>query len=272
MCKQFRAAVIGVGRMGEAIVAGLIASNRCTGEDIVCYDVLAERREYMRKVYGVKCLDKLSEDLKNANVVFISVKPKDVPVVLSYIVPYLDISSVLVSVAAGVPLSYLRKYIPKPIPIVRVMPNLACMIREGMIAYSAEYDIDPDIEKEIVDILSLLGRVIKIDEQYMDIVTALVGSGPAYVAFVIEALADAGVRLGIPKDLAITMAAQTVLGASKLILDKRIHPAILIDMVATPGGTTVEGLLVLEENAVKSAFIHAISRATTKASELRLQS
>ncbi|MBS7642855.1 MAG: pyrroline-5-carboxylate reductase [Candidatus Bathyarchaeia archaeon] len=272
MYKQLRVAIIGVGKMGEAIVAGLIASNRCMSEYIVCYDISAERREYMRKIYGVKCFDKPSEDLKNVDMVFISVKPKDVPIVLSDIVPYLDRSSVLISVAAGVSLSYLRKYIPKPIPIVRIMPNLACMIREGMIAYSAEYAIDPDIERNIVDMLSLLGRVVKIDEQYMDVVTALVGSGPAYVAFVIEALADAGVRLGIPKDLAITMAAQTVLGASKLILDKRIHPAILRDMVATPGGTTVEGLLVLEENAVKSAFIHAISRAATKASELHLQS
>ncbi|MEM2739921.1 MAG: pyrroline-5-carboxylate reductase [Candidatus Bathyarchaeia archaeon] len=272
MCEQYRVAVVGVGKMGEAIVAGLISSNKYTSEDIVCYDVSSERREYMRNMYGVRCLDKPSEDMREVCIVFIAVKPKDVSVALSSTALYLGKSSILVSVAAGIPLTYLRRYIPKPISIVRVMPNLACMTCEGMIAYSTEYDIDPKAEENVVSILSLLGRVVKIDEQYMDAATALVGSGPAYVAFVIEALADAGVRLGIPKDLAITMAAQTVLGTSKLILDKSIHPAILRDMVATPGGTTIEGLLILEEKAVKSAFINAISKAAAKALELRLQS
>lgn len=272
MREHKKIAVVGVGRMGEAIVAGLISSNRYTSEDIVCYDISFERREYMRKVYGVRCLDKPSEDIRDAHIIFISVKPKDVSAALSSIASYLDGSSTLISVAAGVSLSYLRRYIRKPTSIVRVMPNLACMIREGMIAYSTEYDMDPETERNVIDILSLLGRVVKVDERYMDVATALIGSGPAYVALVIDALADAGVRLGIPKDLALTMAAQTVLGSSKLILDKSIHPAILRDMVATPGGTTIEGLLVLEERAVKSAFIYAVSRAATRASELQLQS
>jgi pyrroline-5-carboxylate reductase len=271
MYERCRIAVVGVGRMGEAIVAGLISSGRYTSEHIVCYDVSLERREYMRRMYGVRCLDKPSEDIRDARIVFVSVKPKDVSIALSSIASYLDKSSTLISVAAGVPLSYIRRYIAKPTPIVRIMPNLACMIREGMIAYSTEYDIDYETEKGIVDILSILGRVVKIDERYMDVATALIGSGPAYVAFVIEALADAGVRLGIPKGLAITMATQTVLGASKLILDRNIHPAILRDMVATPGGTTIEGLLTLEERAVKSAFIYAVSRAAAKASELSLK-
>ncbi|MCS7113335.1 MAG: pyrroline-5-carboxylate reductase [Candidatus Bathyarchaeota archaeon] len=272
MREQRRVAIVGVGKMGEAIVAGLISSKRYTNEDILCYDISPERREYMRNMYGVRCLDKPSEDMREASIVFIAVKPRDMSEALSSISSYLDKTSILVSVAAGVPLSYLRRHIPRPIPIVRIMPNLACMISESMIAYSTEYDIDSKVEKNIVSILSLLGRVVKIDEQYMDAATALIGSGPAYVAFVIEALADAGVRLGIPKNLALIMAAQTVLGASKLILDRNIHPAMLRDMVATPGGTTVEGLLILEEKAVKSAFIHAISRAATKASELRIQS
>lgn len=265
-----RVAVVGVGKMGEAIVSGLVSSGVYDPAWVKAYDILEERRRYISEAYGVACPEDVGEALADAEIVFLAVKPRDAASALESISRFLKPETVVVSVAAGVTLSYIERHLPESTPVIRVMPNLACRVREGMLVYCPSDKVKPRVLEKTVEVLKVLGRVCRVEEDALDVATGLVGSGLAYVYLVVEALADAGVKLGVSKDLALTLAAQTTLGAAKMILETGEHPAKLKDMVATPGGTTVEGLLELEERAVRAAFIAAVSKAAEKAGKLKL--
>jgi len=269
LSKPSKVAIIGAGKMGEAIISGLLKSGIYTPQDIRAFEIIESRSKYITQTYHVECLDDVKKAVKFGDITIIAVKPGDVRKVLEEIGPAMKPGKVLVSIAAGITLEYLRKYLPKGVPVVRVMPNIAVFAREAMITVCPSENTTKEELKIATEMLGLLGRVILLDEKYLNLATGLVGSGPAYIYLIIEALADAGVRLGLPKNIAILLAAQTTLGAAKMVVETGEHPAKLKDMVATPAGTTVEGLLELERGGLRAAIISAVTKATERARELQ---
>ena len=254
--------------MGEAIIAGLLKSGSYNSDDIQIYEVMKDRRDYIIKTYHVKSTDNILDTADFGDIVIVAVKPNIVARVLGEIGHKMKPGGVLASIAAGVTLEFLKKHLPRDVPVVRVMPNLACSVGEAMIVICPSENISEDELKLTIDALSGLGKVLKLEEKYLNLATGLVGSGPAYIFLIIDALADAGVRLGLPKDISIMLAAQTTLGASKMVVETGEHPAKLKDMVATPAGTTVEGLLALEKGKIRATLISAVTEAALRAQRL----
>jgi len=255
--------------MGESIISGLLKSGVYTTKDIKAHEIIENRRNYIIQTYKVECVDDVRKAVNFSDITIIAVKPGDVGKVLEQIGPLMKTGKVLVSIAAGVTLEFLREHLPKNIPVIRVMPNLAVSVREAMITISPSENTTREDLQKVTETLSLLGRVMQLDEKYLNLATGLVGSGPAYIYLVIEALADAGVRLGLPKDIATALAAQTTLGAAKMVVETGEHPAKLKDMVATPAGTTVEGLLELERGKLRAVIISAVTKAAERARQLQ---
>jgi len=263
-----KVAIIGAGKMGEGIIAGLLKSGVYGPQDIRAFEILENRCKYIAQTYKVECLSDVKRAVDFADIALIAVKPADVGRVLEQIGPVMKPGKLLVSIAAGVTLDFYRKHLPKNVPIIRVMPNMAVLVREGMMTVCSSEGVTKEQLKRATDMLSLLGRVTKLDEKYLNLATGLVGSGPAYIYLFIDALADAGVRLGLPKDISLLLAAQTTLGSAKMIIETGEHPAKLKDMIATPAGTTVEGLLELEKGGLKATVISAVTKAAERAKEL----
>jgi len=266
--KTPKIALIGAGKMGEGIIAGLLKSGAYSPEQIRAYEILPDRAKYITKTYKVECLTDAKKAVAFADISIIAVKPADVAKVLAEIAPIIKPPKTLVSIAAGVTLDFYRKHLPKQASIIRVMPNMAVLVREGMITVCPSENVTKEQLKTATDMLNLLGRVVRLDEKYLNLATGLVGSGPAYIYLIIDALADAGVRLGLPKDVSTVLAAQTTLGAAKMVVETGEHPAKLKDMVVTPAGTTIEGLLELERSGVKASLIMAVTKAAERAREL----
>jgi pyrroline-5-carboxylate reductase len=264
-----KVAIIGAGKMGEAIIAGLLKSGKYSPKEIRAVEVIESRRQFIYKTYNVECFSDAEKAVDFGDIVLLAVKPHVVGVVLEQIGPLMKRGKVLVSIAAGVTIDFMRKFVPEKVPIVRVMPNIACYVREAMITFCPTPNITEEELEMVRATLGLLGRVMRLDEKYLNLATGLVGSGPAYIYLIIDALADAGVRLGLPKDVAITLAAQTTLGAAKMVVETGKHPVELKDMVATPAGTTVEGLLELEKGSLRATIISAVSKAAEKAAKLQ---
>jgi len=266
--KMPKVAVIGAGKMGEGIIAGLLKSGAYSPEQIKAYEILEDRIRYITKMYKIECLSDAKKTVTFADISIIAVKPADVGKVLQEIGPAMKPGKILVSIAAGVTLDFYKQHLPKHVPIVRVMPNMAVQVREGMVTVCPSDNVTKDQLKMTMEVLSLLGLVKQLDEKYLNLATGLVGSGPAYIYLIIDALADAGVRLGLPKDISTTLAAQTTLGAAKMVIETHEHPAKLKDMVVTPAGTTIEGLLELERSGLKATMIMAVTKAAERAKEL----
>jgi pyrroline-5-carboxylate reductase len=263
-----KVALIGAGKMGEGIVSGLLKSGLYSPEQIKAYEIIEERAKYVTKTYKIECLSDPKKAVTFADVSIIAVKPADVGKVLQEIAPAMKTGKILVSIAAGVTLDFYKQHLPKNVPVVRVMPNMAVQVREGMMTFCPSDNVTKDQLKMVAEMLSLLGLVKQLDEKYLNLATGLVGSGPAYIFLIIEALADAGVRLGLPKDISTTLAAQTTLGAAKMVVETGEHPAKLKDMVVTPAGTTIEGLLEMEKSGIKATMIMAVTKAAERAKEL----
>lgn len=266
--KMPRIALIGAGKMGEGIIAGLLKSGVYTPEQIHAYEILEDRVKYITKTYKIECVSDVKKAAIFGDISIIAVKPADVVKVLDAIAPVMKPEKILVSIAAGVTLDFYRQHLPKNVPIIRVMPNMAVLVREGMVTYCPTENVTKEQLKMATEMLSLLGLVKQLDEKYLNLATGLVGSGPAYIYLIIDALADAGVRLGLPKDISLTLAAQTTLGAAKMVVETGEHPAKLKDMVVTPAGTTIEGLLELERSGIRATMIMAVTKAAERAKEL----
>ena len=264
-----KVAIIGAGKMGEAIISGLLKSGEYEPKNIQVFEIIESRSKFINQTYSVECAADARDAASFADITIIAVKPRDVKKVLEQIGPAMKLGKIVVSIAAGVTLEFLRKYLPTDVPVVRVMPNMACMVREAMIVVCPSENTKKEELEMVTGTLSLLGRVIKLDEKYLNLATGLVGSGPAYIYLIIEALADAGVRLGLPKNVSILLTAQTTLGAAKMVVETGEHPAKLKDMVTTPAGTTVEGLLALEEGKLRALIITAVTKAAERAKQLQ---
>ncbi|MCW4040696.1 MAG: pyrroline-5-carboxylate reductase [Candidatus Bathyarchaeota archaeon] len=260
--------IIGAGKMGEAIIAGLLNSGAYTPQDMQIVEVLADRRDHIMKKYTVAAATNLDDAVRFGDLIIVAVKPNIVGEVAAQLSPMITPEKIVISIAAGVTIKQIRTHIPQNIAVIRVMPNLACSVNEAMIAACSSVNTTIEEMNTATAVLSLLGKVVQLEEQYLNLATGLVGSGPAYLFVIIDALADAGVRLGLPKDLSILLAAQTTLGAAKIVVETGDHPAKLKDMVATPGGTTVEGLLALEQGKLRATLISAVTEATRRAKGL----
>lgn len=260
-------AFLGAGQMAEAVLRGLLRAGVDPGR-LYASDIRPERLDYLASELGIcTCADN-REALRQAEVAVIAVKPQDAPVLLADMQAAAHPGHLVVSVAAGVKLATIEAALPDGVPVVRVMPNTPAFVSEGMAVLARGRHATPEHEAVVRRIFETVGRVLVLPESKMDAVTALSGSGPGFVALVIEALADGGVAAGLPRDVALQLAAQTVLGTARLVLERSLPPGVLKDMVASPAGTTIAGLAVLESAAVRGAFIQAVLAAARRGEEL----
>lgn len=274
MAKQMvskKLAFIGAGQMAEALLGGLFASRCCEPASVRAADVSRERQDLMKSRFGVQVGADNREAAAWAEVVLLAVKPQMMEAVLEELAPVLP-GRLVMSIAAGWSIRSLgrrfEKLGDKAPRIVRVMPNTPALVREGMSAIACGPGVS-EAEAELARTLfESVGRVVTVEERLMDAVTGLSGSGPAYVFLAIEALADGGVKMGLPRSVAALLAAQTVLGAAKMVLETEEHPARLKDRVASPGGTTIAGLHELEQGGLRATLIAAVEAGTNRSKEL----
>jgi pyrroline-5-carboxylate reductase len=257
-------AVIGAGMMGSAIVKSLLKSGY-SGK-ITAVDIQPERLREQEKLGAAVSTDN-RKAAAEADVIFICVKPNNVETVLKQISKEAK-GKLVISIAATVPLKFLKKFIPDA-KIVRIMPNLAALVQASYTAYCCGENVTKKDKEKVQSLLNRMGVCEEVNEKYMDAITALTGSGPGYISIIIEALMDAGVKVGLPQNVALYGAAQTVLGTGKLVLELQETPAKLRDMVATPGGTTIEAINVLEESTIRQTLMHAVEKATKKSQIIR---
>lgn len=259
---------IGSGNMGEALIKGLIEASVVPADAIYASDVRADRLKELDRLYGIQVVPDNAAVVRHADVVILAVKPQILAQVLAEIAPAVTKRTLLISIAAGVSTERLREGLGKDARLIRVMPNTPALVLEGVTAIAKAQGLEPEDLDIAGEIFSAVGRVVMLDESLMDAVTGLSGSGPAYVALVIESLADGGVKMGLDRITAMTLAMQTVLGAAKLLQETGLHPGALKDMVSSPGGTSIAGIAALEEGGIRNTFIKAVERATARSKEL----
>jgi pyrroline-5-carboxylate reductase len=256
--------VIGSGMMGGAVIRSLIKGGyegKITAVDIV----LDRLKEF--EALGVKTSTDNKKSAGSADIVFIIVKPGDVEKVLEEISQEIK-GKLLISVAATVPLGFLKKNAPDA-KIVRIMPNLGALVQAAYTAYCCESNVTAQDKEKVKTLLNMMGVCSEMDEKYMDAITAISGSGPGYLSIIIESMTYAGLKVGLPRDIALTCAAQTVMGAGKLVVDLQLDPSKIRDMTTTPGGTTIEAIYQIEQSQIRPAMIRAIEEATKKSQAIR---
>lgn len=261
----------GGGNMAEALVRGLLHSKVKAPDQIEVSDVKAERLAHLAKAHGVRTTQDNHELVRSCEVVVLSVKPQVVDKVLSAIGADITPRHLVISVAAGVPIAALEARLPPNTRVIRTMPNTPATALAGATAISAGTHATEEDVATARALFEATGRVVVLDESLLDAVTGLSGSGPAYVMLIIEALADGGVKVGLHRDTALLLAAQTVYGSAKLLLETGEHPGRLKDMVTSPGGTAIAGLHTLESGALRKTLIDAVEVATKRAAELGAQ-
>ena len=265
--REKRVGFVGGGNMGEALVRGLTKTGLIPAEHVMMADVRTDRLEELKRLYGVTVVADNVTLVRRADVILLAVKPQILGAVLDEIAPATP-GKLLISIAAGVSTGEIRRHLPPGTRMIRVMPNTPALVLEGAtaLAYAAGLeDGDMDTARQIFE---AVGRVVILDESMMDAVTGLSGSGPAYIALVVEALADGGVRVGLDRKTAMTLAMQTVLGSARLLIETGMHPGQLKDMVSSPGGTTIAGIHTLEIGGLRRTLIDAVERATHRSREL----
>jgi pyrroline-5-carboxylate reductase len=259
---------LGAGQMATALVGGWTKAGLLDAARSRAADPFAEARGRFEKATGVVTVNGNRDVAAACDVLVLAVKPQVLPAVLAELRPALHAGHLVISIAAGVTLQALADGLGSTVRLVRVMPNTPCLVGASATGYSPGSTATPDDVELVGKLFGAVGKAYRVSEPQLDAVTGLSGSGPAYVYAFIEALADGGVRCGLPRDVAQSLAAQTVLGAAKMVLETGQHPAVLKDAVASPGGTTIAGLQVLERAAFRSAAIDAVEAATKRAQEL----
>ncbi|NLC69758.1 MAG: pyrroline-5-carboxylate reductase [Desulfuromonadaceae bacterium] len=257
---------IGGGNMAEALIKGLVAAHRQINL-LVC-EPLDSRRETLASRYPLQFCADSSELARECGIIFLAVKPQLAASVLDQLGPAIGEEKLLISVMAGISTAFMEQHFSHPVCIVRAMPNTPALVGEGVTAICAGAHAQPDNMETAESLLTAVGPVFRVHEAQMDSVTGLSGSGPAYVFTLIEALADGGVQEGLPRDTALSLAVQTVLGAAALVKESREHPAVLRDRVCSPGGTTIRGIKALEEHGFRNAVMEAVHQSARRSREL----
>jgi pyrroline-5-carboxylate reductase len=259
-------AIIGAGVMGETLLSGLVRAGRPAAELLVG-EKRPERAQELQEKYDVSVVSNL-EATQRADTVVLVVKPQDMAAVLDEIGPAVRPGQLVVSLAAGITTSYLESRLPAGTPVVRVMPNTPALVDEGMSAIAAGSHCDDDHLAIAEELLGSTGRVLRVPEKQMDAVTAISGSGPAYLFFVVESMIEAGVHLGLPRGTSTDLVVQTVVGSAKMLRETGTHPVVLREQVTSPGGTTAAALRELEIHKVRAAFLAAMEAARDRSAEL----
>lgn len=262
-----RLAVVGAGVMGESIVSGLVASG-WDASRIVAVDRYPQRVAEVVERTGIVGSGSIAEAVEGADAILLAVKPQDAGSVVATIGEAIAPGAVVVSICAGISTAAIEAKLPAGIPVVRVMPNTPAQVGEGMAALAAGSAATSEHLELAGQLLGAVGEVATVPEAYLDAVTAVSGSGPAYVFYVVEAMIDAGVLLGLPRDLATKLAVQTLYGSAKLLHDSGEHPGRLREQVTSPGGTTAAALRELDAHAVKAAFFDALEACRDRSREL----
>jgi pyrroline-5-carboxylate reductase len=261
---------LGAGNMAAALIEGLLHAG-VLPHRIVASDVKTERLEQLNETQGIRTTRDNRALLRESDVVVLSVKPQVIDRVLTEIGDEVQKDHLVISVAAGVPIDALEARLPVGSRVVRAMPNTPATVQAGATAIAGGAHASEDDLRIARELFEAVGRVVALDESLLDAVTGLSGSGPAYVMLIIEALADGGVKVGLHRDTALLLAAQTVFGSAKLLLDTGEHPGRLKDMVTSPGGTAIAGLHTLESGALRKTLIDAVEVATKRAAELGVE-
>lgn len=268
MLRQKQIGFVGAGNMGEALIHGLLHGHLCRPEQILCSDAKPERLKWIRERYGVKGTSHNVEVVKHSDILILAVKPQIMKPVVEEVAKHLDLNKLIISIAAGVPLDAIESCARKELKLIRVMPNICVSVREGISAIAAGRHASKEDLMMAKTIFDSVGKSIFIEEYLLDAVTGLSGSGPAYIFLIIDALADAGVKVGLSRNDALILASQTVLGAAKMLIETGEHPGKLKDMVTSPGGTAIAGLHTLEQGGVRTTLINAVEVATQRAKVL----
>ena len=266
-CRQ-EIGFIGAGKMATALAKGFIRAGIVNPEQILASDVSSQALDSFAAATGSHTCKDNTEVVRNAHVIILAVKPDCVQPVLDQIKAVFTPDHLLISIAAGIKIESIQQALCPGARVVRVMPNTPAVAGASASAFAKGGSALPEDVQLTAKLFGAVGEVVEVKERLLDAVTGLSGSGPAYVCLVIEALSDGGVAAGLPRDTAIRLAAQTVLGTAKMVLESGIHPAALRDMVTSPGGTTIEGLHQLEKSGVRAAFISAVRAAAEKSQQL----
>jgi pyrroline-5-carboxylate reductase len=263
-----RIAVLGAGKAGESLIAGLISSGWSQPEDIVATARHDERLEGLRERYGVETTLSNADAVRGAAVVIIAVKPQDIEALMLDIGGLVEPAQTVVSIAAAVPTAFIESRLADSVPVVRAMPNAPVTVHEGMAGVAGGAHAGEDDVALAEEVLGSVGRSVRVEEDHMDAVTAVSGSGPAYFALLAESMIEAGILLGLSREIATDLVVQTMLGTAKLLRDERMHPVELREMVTSPGGTTIAAIRELEQAGVRAAFLNAIQAAMRRSREL----
>jgi pyrroline-5-carboxylate reductase len=259
-------AIFGAGVMGETLLSGLIRAGR-PASDLVVTERRTDRAEELRGKYGVKVVSNV-EAAEVADTLVLVVKPQDMGALCDEIADHVRPGALVVSLAAGITTSFLEERLADGVPVVRVMPNTPALVDQGMSAISPGEHCDEEHLAEAEALLDTVGKVVRVEEKHLDAVTAVSGSGPAYLFYVAEAMIEAGVFLGMPRATATELVVQTFYGAATMLRETGEHPSVLRENVTSPGGTTVAALRTLDDHKVRAAFISALEAARDRSHEL----
>ncbi|GAA4562021.1 pyrroline-5-carboxylate reductase [Planotetraspora kaengkrachanensis] len=259
-------AILGTGKMGEALLSGLVRAG-LRPHEITATARRPERADALRERYGVRVTDN-AEAAKSARTLILAVKPQDMAGLLTEIAPHVSPDSLVISVAAGITTGFVEARLGGDVPVVRVMSNTPVLVDEAMSVISAGEHASEAHLKKAEDLLSPVGKVLRIPESQQDAATALSGSGPAYFFYLVEAMVDAGILLGMPRAAALDMVTQSIVGAAIMLRDSGEHPVILREAVTSPGGTTIAAIAELERHKVRAAFLDAIEAARDRSRQL----
>ena len=254
--------------MAEALASGMLKADLARAQNFHVTDVDPSRLEHFQSRYNIQGDSDNFGATRSADIIILAVKPQVMDKVLKEIKDVPDTARLFITVAAGYPIARVLSHLKAQPPVIRAMPNTPSIILEGVTALAAGPGVSSGHVQMATDIFSAVGKTVHIDEELLDAVTGLSGSGPAYVYVIIEALADGGVRMGIPRHIAQTLAAQTLLGTAKMVLEMGDHPGVLKDRVASPGGTTIAGLHKLEQGGLRATLMNAVEAATRRSQEL----
>lgn len=259
---------IGAGKMATALAKGFISAGCCTAEHIIASDVVPAARDYFTAETHASAVVANADVVARSEILFLAVKPQNMSAVLAELKPLLKPEQLVISIAAGITLATLETGLGSGRRVIRVMPNTPCLVNASASGYALGSAATPEDAQTVQLLLSAVGLAFKVQEPLLNAVTGLSGSGPAFVYLMIEALSDGGVRMGLPRDVALRLAAQTLLGSAKMVLETGLHPGELKDAVTSPGGTTIAGLHALERGGLRASLMNAVEAATLRAIEL----
>jgi pyrroline-5-carboxylate reductase len=260
-----RIAILGTGKIGESLLAGLRSSDWA---DIVASSRREERAAELHERHGVETTTSNADAIRGADVVVLAVKPQDIEALLSEVGHLLTSEQTVVSIAAAIPTSRIERHLADDVPVVRAMPNTPATVHEGIAGMCAGRNAGREHLDRAGTILRAVGDVVEVPEEQMDAITAVSGSGPAYYALLAEAMIEAGILLGLSREISTRLVVQTMLGTAKLLRDEKVHPVELRESVTSPGGTTIRAIRELEQAGVRAAFLNAINAAMERSKEL----